>query len=91
VRPLDHVTVIQQINFVEREQQNLQTHPELSRLASEEVELRKVAQERRRTKETSRSERTAIRPDESRERKGRGGAKKPKDKGEKGGRVDLRA
>jgi hypothetical protein len=38
VRPLDHVTVIQQINFAEREQQNLQTHPERSQLASSVVD-----------------------------------------------------
>ena len=30
VRPLDHVTVIQQINFAERIHQNQQTHPEIS-------------------------------------------------------------
>ncbi|MFH1069337.1 MAG: hypothetical protein V1794_06905 [Candidatus Glassbacteria bacterium] len=38
--PLDHVTVIQQINFAEREHQNLQTHPERSQLASGLVDLR---------------------------------------------------
>ena len=60
VRPLDHVIVIQQINFAERVHQNLQTHPEISKLQSEVIEQQKRAAERRRTRSVNKTERSRI-------------------------------
>ena len=57
IRPLDHITVIQQINFAEREQQNLQTHPERSMLASGLVDQRNRAESLRKTNALHRPER----------------------------------
>jgi len=60
VRPLDHVTVIQQINFAERVHQNLQTHPEISKLQAEVIEQQKRAARRRKTRSVNKTERYRI-------------------------------
>ncbi len=91
VRPIDHATVMQQFQFVEKENQQLQSHPELSRLQSEQQELRRAAEERRRTKESSRSEKTKIHLDEKHQESGR---RKNKGRGSgdgRGGNLDIRA
>lgn len=58
VRPLDHVTVLQQISLAGREHQHLQSHPELSRLAAESVQREKQVAESRQARPAQRSERT---------------------------------
>ena len=58
VRPLDHVTVIQQINFAERVHQDLQTHPEISNLKSEVIEQQKIAAQSRQTRSVDKTERS---------------------------------
>ena len=91
VRPLDHVTVIQQINFAERIHQNQQTHPEISNLQAEAIEQQKRVLERRRTQATHKSERAKIHLREDRggrRRQGKAGAKSAKGK-RKG--IDLTA
>ena len=77
VRPLDHVTVIQQINFAERIHQNQQTHPEISNLQAEVIDQQKRAVERQRTQAAHKSERTKIhlREDRGRGRQGKAGGK----------------
>ena len=60
VRPLDHVMVIQQINFAERVHQNFQTHPEISKLQSEVIEQQKRAAQRRQTRSVDKTERARI-------------------------------
>lgn len=76
VRPLDHVTVIQQINFAERIHQNQQTHPEFSNLQAEVIDQQTRALERRRTQATHKSERAKI---HLREDQGRGRQGKPEE------------
>lgn len=90
VRPLDHVTVIQQINFAEREHQNLQLHPMLSRQAAEDALLNKAEEQRKRTNETTKTERSAVRPSERRRDRGNGGRGQRGEKG-KGQNLDLQA
>ncbi|HUU26378.1 MAG TPA: hypothetical protein VM123_01075 [archaeon] len=60
VRPLDHVTVIQQINFAERVHQNQQMHPELSRLQAEAIEREKKIAENKKTQALHKPEKTKI-------------------------------
>ena len=60
VRPLDHVTVVQQINFAERVHQDLQTHPEISKLKSEVIEQQKRAAQRRQARSVDKTERSRI-------------------------------
>jgi hypothetical protein len=90
VRPLDHVTVIQQINFAERVHQNLQTHPEVSKLAAEAVDREKRLAETRKTKALHKSERARIHPKE-REFGARSGYGKRKSKEGKRPGIDLKA
>jgi hypothetical protein len=87
VRPLDHVTVIQQINFAEREHQNQVVHPEISRLQAEAIDIERMERDRRRTQNVHKTEKGKIHlqgdtGEKPRKRKGRPG---------KGGRVDLTA
>ncbi len=93
VRPIDHATVMQQFSHVEKENQQLQSHPELSRLQSEQNELQRAAAERRRTKETSPGEKTKIHPNEGRQEHRR--QRRRKDRGPsgdgRGSNVDLLA
>ena len=49
LRPLDHITVIQQINFAERIHQNQQTHPEISKLQAEVIQQEQRNIQRRQT------------------------------------------
>ena len=60
VRPLDHVTVVQQINFAERVHQDLQTHPEISKLKSEVIEQQQRAAQSRQTRSLDKTERSRI-------------------------------
>ena len=90
VRPLDHVTVIQQFNFAEKLHQDSHTHPEISRLQAEDIQRRQRIMEQRRTQETHKTERAKIhlREDyrQSRRRRQRPSAKKT---GPAGG-IDLK-
>jgi len=65
VRPLDHVTVIQQMNFAERLHQDAHTHPEISRLQAEYIQRQERILEQKRTQATHKPERAKIhlRPD----------------------------
>jgi len=77
IEPLNHLIVIQQINFVERVHQNLQTHPEISKLQSEVVDQAKREQAKRRTQALHRTERSRIiLPGETRRPPGRRGTKR---------------
>lgn len=93
VRPLDHVTVIQQINFAEKVHQNQQFHPELSKLQSEVIDQQKREIERRKTQSVHKSERTRIHlRDEQNHRRGRkGGERRKKGLGGGGRSIDLKA
>ncbi|MCE5271035.1 hypothetical protein LLH00_07090 [bacterium] len=93
VRPIDHATVMQQFTHVEKESQQQQSHPELSRLQSEQNELKRAAEERRRTKETSPGEKTKIHPDEGRkdQRRQRRGRRRGSSGDGRGSNVDLLA
>jgi len=90
VRPLDHVTVIQQINFAERVHQNLQTHPEISKLQAEVIEQQKKAIERRQTQTVQKTERSRIIIHEK-SLYTRGVKRKGKSAGNKRKSIDLRA
>ncbi len=91
VRPLDHVIVIQQINFAERVHQNLQTHPEISKLQAELIEQQKRAAERRQTQSVNKTERSRIIIHEKSAHR-RGGKKKGRSAGNKRRRgIDFKA
>ena len=60
VRPLDHVTVIQQINFAEKLHQDSHSHPEISRLQAEDIQRRQRIMEQTRTQKTHKPERAKI-------------------------------
>ena len=59
--PLDHATVIQQINFAEWAHHDLQVHPERTMLKARDINASTRADSRRRANATSASRRTAIR------------------------------
>lgn len=90
VRPLDHVTVIQQINFAERVHQNLQNHPEISKLQAEVIEQQKRAAERKRTRSVNETERARIIIHEKSAHR-RGGKKKGRPAGNKRRGIDFKA
>jgi hypothetical protein len=90
VRPLDHVTVIQQINFAEKFHQNQQVHPEVSKLQAEIIDKEKRSAEKKRTQALEKSERTRIHlRKEGRGAQGRGDRSSGKKR--KGRGIDLRA
>ena len=60
-RPLDHITVLQQINFAERVHQDQQTHPELTMLKAEAAGRRMKAEARQRPNPTTSTRRTGVR------------------------------
>lgn len=60
VRPLDHVTVIQQMNIADKLQYDAQSHPEISRQQAEELQRRQKILEQKRTQATDKTERSKI-------------------------------
>jgi len=90
VRPLDHATVIQQINFQEKLHQDSYTHPEISRLQAEEISRRQKILEQKRTQETHRSERAKIHLREDFKQGGRCRKRSAAKKKGTTGKIDLR-
>lgn len=58
--PLDHVTVIQQINFAERVHQDLQLHPDLTMHKAEAAHRRLRAENRQRPNPANHTDRTTA-------------------------------
>ena len=83
VRPLDHITVIQQINIADKLSHNAQSHPEISRQQAEELQRRQKILEQKRTQATEKSERSKI---HLREDNNKGGGRRRKSSGNKKGR-----
>ncbi|MBN2288598.1 MAG: hypothetical protein JXQ83_04645 [Candidatus Glassbacteria bacterium] len=89
VRPLDHVTVIQQMNFAEKLHQDAHTHPEISRQQAEDIQRRQRILEQKRTQQTHRAERSKI---HLRDDHGPGGRRRRRNPAKKKGparRIDL--
>jgi hypothetical protein len=59
--PLDHVTVIQQINFAEWAHHDLQVHPEMTMLKARVIDDRNRAESRQRTNSTDTTRRSGFR------------------------------
>jgi hypothetical protein len=89
VRPLDHATVMQQMNVADKLHQNAQSHPEISRQQAEELQRRQKILEQKRTKATEKTERSKI---HLREDNKKGGGRRRKSARNKKGRrrgIDL--
>ncbi len=60
-RPLDHVTVIQQVYFAERAHQDLQLHPDSTMVKAREAHRMASAEARQRPNPTPAPRRTSVR------------------------------
>ena len=89
VRPLDHATIMQQVNFADKQAQENMAHPEANRYNSAENEKLRRIEEKERTIETQKTAKSIVHRKEE-DQGNREKRRKHKEKG-KGSSLDIQA